>query len=290
METQATKMQRLSELMATSGPELILSLLVLIIGLLLIKWILRGLRNTLGKVIQNKTRISVICNSVGVLLFALVIIAAAAEASLKLDRIVSVLTIISLAAVGAIVLFRPLIPTMPFKVGQTVKAGDLLGKIEAITLLNTRFKTFDGKTFFVPNRKILDDIVINYQITETRRIKLDVSIRSDQDLMLAKQTLESVMIADPRVKAKPGPVVYFLDTSNGRVKLGGRCWVDNAKYWVARCDLIEKARFALYHAGIVPARPQMDIHHFNDVYPGPMGGNDTENPEEFIHGMTEGPK
>lgn len=279
METQTTKMQRLSELMATSGPELILSLLVLIIGLLLIKWILRGLRNALGKVIQNKTRISVICNSVGVLLFALVIIAAAAEAGLKLDRIVSALTIISLAAVGAIVLFRPLIPTMPFKVGQTVKAGDLLGKIEAITLLNTRFRTFDGKTFFVPNRKILDDIVINYQVTETRRIKLDVSIRSDQDLMLAKQTLETVMIADPRVKAKPGPVVYVLDTSNGRVKLGGRCWVDNAKYWVARCDPIEKARFAIYHAGIVPARPQMDIHHFNDLYRGPVAGNDPENDE-----------
>ena len=90
-------------------------------------------------------------------------------------------------AVGVIILFRPLIPTLPFKVGNTVRTGDLLGKIEATTILNTRMRTFDGKTFFVPNRKILDDIVINYHFTKTRRIKIDVGIRYDQDLMKAKQ-------------------------------------------------------------------------------------------------------
>jgi small conductance mechanosensitive channel len=54
------------------------------------------------------------------------------------------------------------LPTLPFKVGNTIKAADLMGKVEAIRFLNTRLQTFDGKTFFVPNRKILDDIVINY--------------------------------------------------------------------------------------------------------------------------------
>jgi small conductance mechanosensitive channel len=288
MEPQMTRMQRFGELMVDRGPETILSLVLLIVGLLLIKWIVRNLRTALGKVIRNTTIVSIICNIAGILLLALVIISASAEAGLKLEPIISALTVISLAAVGAILLFRPLIPTMPFKVGQTVKAGDLLGKIEAMTILNTRFRTFDGKTFFVPNRKILDDIVINYQVTETRRIKLDVGIRSDQDLMKAKQTLEILMITDPRVKAKPAPVVYVLDTSNGRVKLGGRCWVDNAKYWVAKCDLLEKAKFALFHAGIVPARQQMDLHHFNNGYPGPVAGIDPENDDEFTSGIAAG--
>jgi len=217
-----------------------------------------------------------------------VITSASLEAGLKLEPVISALTVISLVAVGAVVLFRPLIPTMPFKVGQTVKAGNLLGKIEAMTVLNTRMRTFDGKTFFVPNRKILDDIVMNYQYTDTRRVKIDVGIRYDQDLMKAKQTIEEMMIADPRVKPKPGPVVYVLDTSNGRVELGGRCWVDNAKYWVAKCDLLEKAKFALFHAGIVPARPQMDIHHFNNGYPGPVAGIDPENDDELASGITKG--
>jgi hypothetical protein len=32
-------------------------------------------------------------------------------------------------------------------------------------------KTSDGKTFFVPNRQIVDDIVINCHFSQTRRVK-----------------------------------------------------------------------------------------------------------------------
>ena len=258
-----TRMQRFHELMVNQGPEVILSLLVLIVGLLLVKWITRNLKTALGKVIKNTTIVSIISNIVGILLLAIVIISASIEAGLKLEPVIASLTVICLAAVGIIILFRPLIPTLPFKVGNTVKTGDLLGKVEATTILNTRLRTFDGKTFFVPNRKILDDIVINYQFTKTRRIKIDVGIRYDQDLMKAKQVIESVMVADPRVKPKPGAVVYVLNLTNNCVELGGRCWVDNAKYWVTKCELLEKTKLAFDQADIVIAFPQLDIHHYS---------------------------
>ncbi len=257
-----TRIQRFGELMTNQGPEVIMSLLVLIVGLLVVKWVVRNLKTALGKVIKNTAIVAIISNIVGILLLAIVITSATLEAGLKLEPVISALTVISLVAVGVIILFRPLIPTMPFKVGQTVKAGNLLGKIEAMTVLNTRLRTFDGKTFFVPNRKILNDIVINYQFTETRRVKIDVGIRYDQDLMKAKQILEAIMVADPRVKPKPGPVVYVLNLSNNCVELGGRCWVANAKYWVAKCDLLEKTKLGFEHAGIVIAFPQMDVHHY----------------------------
>jgi small conductance mechanosensitive channel len=260
-----TRMQRFGELMQNQGPEVVVSLTVLIVGLLLVKWITRNLKIALGRVIKNNTIVSIIGNVVGILLLGIVITSSSLEAGLKLEPVISALTVISLFAVGIIILFRPLIPTLPFKVGQTVKAGNLLGKIEAITILNTRLRTFDGKTFFVPNRKILDDIVINYQFTETRRIKIDIGIRYDQDLMKAKQVLEAIMIADPRVKPKPGPVVYVLNLSNNCVELGGRCWVDNAKYWVAKCDLLEKTKHGFQQAGIVIAFPQVDVHHYNQA-------------------------
>lgn len=259
-----TRMQRFHELMVNQGPEVIMSLIVLIVGLLLVKWITRNLKITLGKMVKNTTIVSIISNIAGILLLAIVITSASLEAGLKLEPVISTLTVICLVAVGFLILFRPFMPTLPFKVGQTVKAGNLLGKIEAITILNTRLRTFDGKTFFVPNRKILDDIVMNYQFTQTRRVKIDVGIRYDQDLMKAKQILEAIMTADPRVKPKPGPVVYVLNLTNNCVELGGRCWVDNAKYWVTKCDLLEKTKLGFDQAGIVIAFPQLDIHHYNN--------------------------
>ena len=90
----------------------------------------------------------------------------AVEFGAKPVNLLRLLTIIALIVTGVMIFLKPFIPTLPFKVGNTVKAGNLLGKVEAITFLNTRMRTFDGKTFFVPNRQILNDIVINYQFTQ----------------------------------------------------------------------------------------------------------------------------
>lgn len=265
-----SRFQRIGELMAERGPELVMSLLVLVIGLVLVRWIVRVLRSALLKVTNRVTLVSITCNILMVLLLAVVFVSASLEAGLKPGPVISFLTFVSLAAVGVIVLFRPLLPTLPFKVGNVVKAADLLGRIEATTILNTRMKTFDGKTFFVPNRKILDDIVINYHFTQTRRIKIDVGIRYDQDLMKAKRLLEEIMVSDPRVRAKPAPVVYVLNLSRDCVELGGRCWVDNPKYWVTRCDLLEKTKLGFDNAGLAFAFRQLDVHHYNPPSePGP---------------------
>jgi small conductance mechanosensitive channel len=192
-----------------------------------------------------------------------VVLVSAVQAGLQVRPIVRLFVLFSLITVGVIVVFRPFLPSLPFKVGNTVKIGDLLGKIEATTFLNTRLRTFDGKTFFVPNRQILNDIVINYHFSENRRIKINVGVRYDQDLMKAKQVLESIMIEDPRVIAKPAPVVYVLNLTNNCVELGGRCWVDNMKYWVTKCDLLEKTKYRFDNEGIAIAFPQLDVNYYN---------------------------
>ena len=263
MEDQIKKMERVRDLMMDHGVEMITAVGVLIIGLLAAKLINRALRRGLSRLTANATVVSVICNVVYVLMLVAVVLVSAVEAGLQVKPIIRLGILFSMIIVGVIVFFRPFLPSLPFKVGHTVKVGDLLGKIEATTFLNTQLKTFDGKTFFVPNRQIINDIVINYQLTKTRRIKVDVGIKYNQDLMKAKQVLESIMIEDPRVEVKPGPVVYVLKLTNNCVELGGRCWVNNSKYWATKCDLVEKTKLRFDHEGIVIAFPQMDVHYYN---------------------------
>jgi small conductance mechanosensitive channel len=266
MENEMPRLQRLGEVMTQHGTDMALALVILIIGLLVARLIDRGLRNGLRKLWPTATYISTLCNVVYIILVALVISAAAVEFGAKPINMLRLLTIISLVSVGLIIFFRPFMPTMPFKVGNTVKAGNLLGKVEAMTFLNTRMRTFDGKTFFVPNRQILNEIVINYQYSGTRRIKIDVGIRYDQDLLKAKRVLEAVMTGDARVKTKPGPMVYVLNLASNCVELGGRCWVDNKDFWVTRCDLLEKTKLRFDSEGILFAFPQLDIHLDDDSF------------------------
>lgn len=254
------RLQKLGDTMTHFGTQMALALALLIIGLLVAKWIDKGLRRALTRLMPKASFTTALCNTVYVIMVAVVVTLAAVEFGAKPINMLRLLTIVTLVATGAIIFFRPLFPSMPFKVGNTVKAGDLLGKVEAITFLNTRLRTFDGKTFFVPNRQILDDIVINYHFTQTRRVKIDLSIRYDQDLLKAKRLLEAVMTEDARVKAKPGPMVYVLNLAASAVELGGRCWVANKDYWVARCDLLEKAKLRFDQEGIRFAFPQLDVH------------------------------
>lgn len=261
MDERFERIKELGTLMQEHGVDLIFALLVLIFGLLLTKWVVKKLKEVLKKWIKNDATVSTLANCAGVFMLGLVITETAMEIGLPPGPLVAMMMIIVMSAVGIIVIFRPLLPTLPFKVGDTVKAGNLLGKIEATTLLNTRLRTFDGKTFFVPNRKILDDIVINYHFTKTRRIKIDVVIRYDQDLLRAKQVLEALMIEDARVLPKPNPQVYVLELGAHGVSLGGRCWVQNPKYWVTKCDMLEKTKYRFDTEGIEFAYNQLDVNY-----------------------------
>lgn len=177
MEDQIKKLERIRDIMMLHGIELITAVAVLIIGILVAKWINRVLKRSLSRLTANATVVSIVCNTIFVLMLVAVVLVSAVQAGLQVRPIVRLFVLFSLITVGVIVVFRPFLPSLPFKVGNTVKIGDLLGKIEATTFLNTRLRTFDGKTFFVPNRQILNDIVINYHFSENRRIKINVGDR-----------------------------------------------------------------------------------------------------------------
>ena len=262
MGSEFEKLQRVGDIMSQHGPELAIALIFLIGGLFLSKYLAKYLRIGLGRITTNLDLISIVSNIVYILFLFVVIMVATTQAGFKPQLVFRFLMVVGLAAIGLIVLFRPYIPSLPFKVGNTVKAGNILGKVEATTFLNTRLKTFDGLTVFIPNRQILNDIVINYHFTGTRKVKVDVGIGYDQDILKAKRIMEELMITDPRVKKTPRPVVFTMSLEDSWVKLGARCWVDNPKYWLTRCDLIEKVKYRFDKEDIRIAFPQLDIHHY----------------------------
>jgi len=126
MENQFVKMQNINAIVQTHGPKLIIGLVILILGILLTKWIVKFLKNMLGKFIEKDSTVSIICNSTGIILLAFVITASGVEIGAKPGPMISFLMIVCLVAIGIIIIFRPLMPTLPFKVGNTVKAGNIL--------------------------------------------------------------------------------------------------------------------------------------------------------------------
>jgi len=267
MDTAALKnfpeLLMIHDIMLVYGKDLIIGLVLIVFGMFAIKYINAALRRLLARTALKESFLVTIANVVYVVLILNLMGLVAVRMGVDNTVVCRLVFVVMLSAVAIILLIGPYIPRLPFKVGQTVKAGDLLGKVEAANLLNTRLRTFDGKTFFVPNSKIINDIVQNYNYTSTRQIKLDMAIRYEENLIRVKRLLEEIMIEDPRVLVKPRPVVYILDLASGCVQLGGRCWVSNPKYWPTRCELLEKIKLRLELEGIKLVPLQVGVQYFD---------------------------
>jgi len=260
MDDQTEKLRVFIDLMIANGPRLFIGLAFLFAGVLVTKWLIKKLNTRLSGFIKQPATLSVVVNTVGVLLYAVVVAGSLIQVGANPARVIALMMFLSVGVIGIVVVFRPLLPNLPFKVGDVVKTGTLLGKVEGTTILNTRLRTFDGKTFFVPNKSILNDVIINYYYTKTRRVKIDVTIGYDQDLLKTKQALEAVMIGDARVLTKPSPQVYVLNLTLNGIEVGARCWVDNTSFWMTKCDLTEKIKYRFDQEGIEFAYSKIDIH------------------------------
>ncbi len=126
------------EFIALYGRQTIQALLILIIGLIAIPYIKKGIKYVLARFGLKQRICGTIANVLGILLLLFTILIATKQAGMDSANVTMVLKGAALVAIAGIFIFRPYLPTLPFNVGNVVKTGDLLGKVEATTVLNTR--------------------------------------------------------------------------------------------------------------------------------------------------------
>lgn len=261
---EASRMERIGQLFTEHGKELVQGMIILVVGILVAKYLTRLLEKGLKK-LKVKEKIASNISRVTFVLMLIAIVAVTLEwAGIHSIIMIRILIFIFLGVIAFNLLLKQYVPSLPFKVGNTVMIEDLLGRIEAINLMHTRMKTFDGKTLFIPNKKILGDNVVNYHYTPTRQIRLVVGIHYQADLMKAKQIILEMLAEDPRILDTPAPRVFVLNLAESCIEIAVRPWVNNMDYWIARCDLLEKIKLRFDYEGITIAFPQRDVHLYYD--------------------------
>ena len=238
-------------------------MLILIISVMVFDWLLHKLVDYLSKYISNGKTISMIQNSIGFSSLAIIIVVCAGPLGIDKGPLILILLLIALIFLGVLKIFSSFMPDQTYVKGNTIRVGKFLGVVESYSFLGTRLRTFDGKTLFLPIAMLFKDVIVNYHFDTVRKISINVLIKYDQDIIEAKRALETVMIEDARVNEKPSPVVYTLELGQKWIELGARCWVDNKKFWMTKCDLAEKIKYKFDLHGISFAHPQLGITHNN---------------------------
>jgi MscS family membrane protein len=162
---------------------------------------------------------------------------------------------------GAIILIDK-----PFIVGERIKIDGNLGDVVAIGPRSTRIKTLDYQLITIPNSKIANSIVTNYNMPDIKlKIKIPVSVAYGSDVKKVKQLLLDIAnkaAADTEyILTDPAPSVYFLEYGPSSLDYMMVVW---AKVFNMAWDVkdyintIIDERFR--EEGIEIPFPQMDVH------------------------------
>ena len=253
--------------LTTYGITLLKAIIILIVGLKLIKILLKLMKkgklfNKIEKSLQSFL-LSFISASLKVILF----ISVASYLGVPMTSVITVLgsaaVAIGLALQGGlsnlaggviILLFKP------FRVGDYVDTHADSGTVTDISLFYTTLQTVDNRTIMLPNGNLVNNPIINYSKLEERRLDLTISVAYESDIEEVKQVITEVASKDDRVIKEKDIFVHLNEMADSSLNFAVRVWVKTADYWPVHFDLKENIKNALDKNNISIPFPQVDVH------------------------------
>lgn len=243
------------------------AIVVLVVGLLVIKWISNRVTAVVDKKKVDPTLKPYIKSAVSIGLKALLIVALITILGIPTTSFVALFgaagLTIGLAFQGTLTNFAGgilLLATKPFKVGDYIEAAGYSGSVEATQILYTDLVTFDNKVVRIPNGSLSNESIVNYSEKETRRVDMKFSASYTEDSAKVIRILSEIVAAHPLVLAEPAPFVRMVEHANSAVIYAVRTWVKNADYWTVNFDVVEQVKKRFDEENIEIPFTQMDIH------------------------------
>ena len=133
----------------------------------------------------------------------------------------------------------------PYRLGDRVEIAGKVGRVRGLDLFITKLHDLDNSVVYIPNSKALGDVIVNYTMTDNRRIVMEFGIDYDDDVDLALALLIEVAEADPRIVKTPTPWAKLTALNDSTVTVTLRAWTSPDGYVDTRFDLMKtiKARF-----------------------------------------------
>jgi small conductance mechanosensitive channel len=202
------------------------------------------------------TLVKYVTSAVGILLKVILIVAIFSYFGVETTTIAGLLAGLGLAigtmwggmmsnlAAGAFMVFLK-----PFRVGDFVSAGDVVGTVHEIGMFATTIDTMDNIRTFVGNNKIFSNNIQNFSTNPYRRVDLKAQLNHTVDHAQAIKLLKERLAKIPNVLTEPAPDVEILDFNLAGPVLAVRPYVHNDNYWQVYFDTNRVIRESFGEAG-----------------------------------------
>jgi small conductance mechanosensitive channel len=255
------------ELLMSYGPKLLLAIVVLLIGLWLIKVLVKFIRKAMEAGGTDASLQKFLLSLISILLKALLLISVASMIGIATTSFVAILGAAGLAigmalsgnlsnfAGGVLILFLK-----PFKVGDFINAQGHAGVVHEIQVFHTILKTPDNKTIIIPNGALSNGSIINFSTESQRRVDLTFGVSYQDDIKKAREVLQQAVNSDPKVLKSPAPEILVSQLGNNAVNFEARAWCKTDDYWDVYFKMHENVKLAFDKAGVSIPFAQQDIH------------------------------
>ena len=152
----------------------------------------------------------------------------------------------------------------PFRPGDMVEVGGILGRIEDIGVRSSQILDANGIETLIPNSTFIEQNVTNWTLSnQAVRIVVNVGIAYGSPVREVTDLLLEIADRHGLVLGEPAPQVLFEDFGSDALLFGLYIWVEIKPevYWkTIASDLRYMINKTLTEHGIVIAFPQRDIH------------------------------
>ena len=252
--------------------KLVLSVIVLITGKFVIKFVLKRVLNGRKNEHIDPTARTFLSSFIKIALNCVLIVTIIAIMGVPMASIVTVFATagaaIALAVQGSfsnmmggvmILIFRPIAK------GEFVDIGGKKGTVNEVGIFYTQLKTPDNLTVSIPNGTMTSSTIINYSREANRRVDVLIDFSYDANVEEVKKVLATVVDGCEHALKDPAPVIIFSDMKDSSVEIAMRVWAPASKYLAVKTYLLEESKLALENAGIEIPFNQLDVTIKNSI-------------------------
>ena len=253
--------------MLTHMQGIIWAILILIIGMWLVKKIVKITQKIMGSKGLDTTLQKFLGNLLSWILKVLVIITALSQLGVETTSFIAILgaagLAVGLALQGALSNFAGgalIMIFKPFKVGDLIEGQGELGVVKEIQIFVTKLISPGNKLVIIPNGTLSNGNIVNYTEEGKLRVDLTIGVGYDEDIKKTKEVLTQIMLDNSLVLEDPAPSVNVSELADSSVNFAVRPWCTPENYWNVYFGITEAAKLALDKAGIeIPYPHRVEI-------------------------------
>lgn len=242
------------------------TVLILVIGVLVIRVIMRLITAALEKSHLEKAAHSLILSLARAAMYILLFLIAASQMGIDVSSIVALASVLTLALslalqnmvsnlIGGFVILY----THPFHSGDYVEIAGQGGTVKEISMTYTVLATPDNRIISIPNSAVAAAQVVNYSSADSRRVELTVTASYDAP---TQKVLDALVLAGTVDNAllNPAPSAVIVSYDDSAIRYSLRIWVKPGDYWDVYFQVNQRIKDVFDQQGIEMTYPHLNVH------------------------------